>query len=251
MSPIAHHCRPRSASAFTLIELLAVLAIIAILATLLVPVGSSMFRNAQVAKSTSNLKQIGAAFQMYAAENNGAVPAVASTENRTTPNMGPNGKDVWWSECLSGYLGSTNSNREAGDLSQALVDPYYRALVGKNNSPTWRGGYSMNTRMNLVRGETFSQWNTNSSRYMRYKLAGIRGDSVLVTMGAFEGFTPNNDGTQVDERFSPTLTTPVPHNKRIGADSKGVGGKSALYLFVDGSVKNLTPEDAKEFLRLR
>jgi prepilin-type N-terminal cleavage/methylation domain-containing protein len=248
---LPRHSKARQFSGFTLIELLVVVAIIGILAALLLPTIGNMVRGSQVTKSASSLKQIATAFQMYAGDNDGVIPAVASMDNKTAPNIGPAGKDAWWTECLAGYLGSTNSNREAADLSQVYIDPCFRALVGKNNSPTWRGGYSMNTRVNLVRGETYSQWNTNSSRYVRYKLASIRGDSVLVTMGAYEGFAPNNDGTQPDERFSPALTTPVPHNKRIGANNKGLGGKTALYMFADGSVKNLTPQDAAEFLKLR
>lgn len=241
--------QPRSA--FTLIELLVVVAVIAILAAASIPIIGKIQRGAQVSKSTGNLKQIGAAFQMYAADNDGAIPAVASNENKTASHIGPPGKDAWWIECLTSYLGTNNSNREAGDLSQVFVDPCYRALVGKNNSPTWRGGYSMNTRLNLVKNETYSQWNSNSSRYVRYKLSVIRGDSVLVTMGAFEGFSPNNDGSQPDERFSPSSTSPVPHNRRIGADKNGLNGRSALYLFADGSVRELSPAEATEFLQLR
>lgn len=239
----------RQLAGFTLIELLAVLAIITILAAVLVPVGNNMYRSGQVAKSTSHLKQIGSAFQMYAAENNGAVPAVSSADNKTDASwVDP---DPWWSQCLTPYVGGKASPRRWEVPEVPFSDPYYRSLVGKADSPGWRGGYSMNTRMNLVRSETFSQWSPESSRSKRYKLANIRGDSVLVTMGYWEGFAPNNDGSVNDETFSRSISVPVPHGKRIGANNRGVGGKSALYLFVDGSVKNLTPEDAKEFLRLR
>lgn len=50
---------------FTLIELLVVIAIIAILAAILFPVFGKARENARKATCQSNLKQIGAAFQMY------------------------------------------------------------------------------------------------------------------------------------------------------------------------------------------
>ena len=60
--------------AFTLIELLVVIATITILAVLAVPVFNSVFESAKATKDTSNLRQIGAATQMYMNDNNGVFP---------------------------------------------------------------------------------------------------------------------------------------------------------------------------------
>ena len=57
--------RRHGAKGFTLIELLVVIAIIAILAAILFPVFNSARNRAKAAACTSNLKQIGLAFQMY------------------------------------------------------------------------------------------------------------------------------------------------------------------------------------------
>ena len=61
-------------NAFTLIELLVVIAIIAILAAILFPVFSQARAKARQATCTSNLKQIGLAFLMYASDYDGKFP---------------------------------------------------------------------------------------------------------------------------------------------------------------------------------
>ncbi len=68
---------------FTLIELLVVIAIIAILAAILFPVFAQARESARKASCSSNLKQIGLAFQMYAGEYEETFPWGAS--NATTP----------------------------------------------------------------------------------------------------------------------------------------------------------------------
>ena len=59
--------------AFTLIEILVVMAIIAGLAAILIPSLNSALERAKVAKDMSNLRQIGAATQMYMNDNNGVL----------------------------------------------------------------------------------------------------------------------------------------------------------------------------------
>jgi len=64
---------PPVGRAFTLIELLVVLATISILAAILVPAVNSALERAKVTKDLSNLRQIGAATQMYMNDNNGVL----------------------------------------------------------------------------------------------------------------------------------------------------------------------------------
>jgi prepilin-type N-terminal cleavage/methylation domain-containing protein/prepilin-type processing-associated H-X9-DG protein len=87
----------RRARAFTLIELLVVIAIIAILAAILFPVFAQAREAARKAACSSNLKQIGLAWQMYAQDYDETVmPAYDYTG--TTPGCDWIG---WWG-CFDG-----------------------------------------------------------------------------------------------------------------------------------------------------
>jgi prepilin-type N-terminal cleavage/methylation domain-containing protein len=69
---------PRVERGFTLIELLVVIAGIGILMGLAVPALNSALERAKVTKDLSNLRQIGAATQLYMNDNNGAFPGSAT-----------------------------------------------------------------------------------------------------------------------------------------------------------------------------
>jgi prepilin-type N-terminal cleavage/methylation domain-containing protein len=72
-------CCPRSfESAFTLIELLVVIATLGILVALATPVFIGVLERAKVTKDLSNLRQIGAATQVYMNDNNGVFPGSAT-----------------------------------------------------------------------------------------------------------------------------------------------------------------------------
>jgi prepilin-type N-terminal cleavage/methylation domain-containing protein/prepilin-type processing-associated H-X9-DG protein len=65
----------RSLGAFTLVELLVVIAILAVLAAIAIPVLGGMAEKGNSVKCVNNLRQIGGAIGMYAAENNGFLPS--------------------------------------------------------------------------------------------------------------------------------------------------------------------------------
>lgn len=60
---------------FSMVELLSVIGVIAILAAILISVTMRIGEKASAAQCVSNLRQIGVAQQLYAAENNGQIPA--------------------------------------------------------------------------------------------------------------------------------------------------------------------------------
>ncbi len=73
-------------NSFTLIELLVVIAIIAILAAMLLPALQSARERGRSASCTSNLKQLGMAFQAYSNEYDGWSPSPWNWNSRKVPH---------------------------------------------------------------------------------------------------------------------------------------------------------------------
>ena len=86
---------------FTLIELLVVIAIIAILAAMLLPALSSARASARTSACASNLKQIGTAIQLYAADHDDVI--VVGKIKR--PPSGSWATNCIWPSFLAGYAG--------------------------------------------------------------------------------------------------------------------------------------------------
>ena len=94
----------RPSRGFTLIELLVVIAIIAILAAMLLPALAKAKDKAKMIRCTSNEKQIGLAYQMYAQDNDNFLPVAGLDYNG---NVSP----VGWFLQISPYVarGTTNA----------------------------------------------------------------------------------------------------------------------------------------------
>lgn len=87
---------------FTLVELLVVIGIIALLIGILLPVLAGAREQAKTAQCLSNLRQIGQAFNIYAAENHGTVPP---GHIRQQPDFGGRGEETWFTLLtVKGYV---------------------------------------------------------------------------------------------------------------------------------------------------
>src|SRR5262245_53513186 len=86
--------------AFTLIELLVVIAIIAILAAILFPVFARARKKGRSITCTSNLKEIGLAWLMYAQDYDETLPPTAGARMTNGTRTG----QIYWMEVVDPYI---------------------------------------------------------------------------------------------------------------------------------------------------
>ncbi|HEY9250216.1 MAG TPA: DUF1559 domain-containing protein [Rariglobus sp.] len=227
--------------AFTLIELLAVIAIIAVLAGLTITGLGHIRDAARGTKCTSNLRQIGAAFQLYAADNRGVYPALRGGSTGINPN--PSGGN-WMREISpyvfrdsdsSGQVASTADIKKAGETINVLHCPSYDLLfptIGDLvSTPYQTSGYGMNANLNIP-GVGGSMAYDN-----RYPSAAINFPARTVLVGDSVNY-------HIDIK-TPSWGAPVTNTVEgyySGAPKRH--GSTANYLFCDGHVSELTPEAA-------
>jgi prepilin-type N-terminal cleavage/methylation domain-containing protein/prepilin-type processing-associated H-X9-DG protein len=218
--------------AFTLVELLVVIAIVSVLAVLGMGAYRNTQENARGASCASNLRGMGSAFLLYAADNGGLLPAPRYREDRGGDN---NTKKNWQFEIAS-YLSvsdtsfKTMSKNSAGAGRQAFCPTY--VLEYKNDSKAQAlvsGGYGMNVK-----------YSSQASYDTRAPLAAVVNPARTIIAGDSDDYHIDikadswGDNPKSDTRFG--SGDPVRHNR------------TANYAFLDGHVESLTPADARALL---
>jgi len=157
-----------TAPAFTLIELLVVIAIIAVLASLAYAGAGAMIGKGHATRCLSNMRQIGAAMQMFVGDNDGRLPGTSH--------------GVSWTNSLGAYLG-TNF------IGKCPAVPEHRARVtyGWNDSLADSKGQGIKAAVCRTPSLTMAsaELATNHSSE-HFHFAGGRGGAARVTTNQFK-----------------------------------------------------------------
>jgi prepilin-type N-terminal cleavage/methylation domain-containing protein/prepilin-type processing-associated H-X9-DG protein len=156
-----------TAPAFTLIELLVVIAMIAVLASLAYAGAGAMIGKGHATKCLANMRQIGAAMQMFAGDHDGKLPGTSH--------------GVSWTNSLGAYLG-TNF------IGKCPAVPEHRARVsyGWNDSlaPDGEGIRLVASRTPNATMAAAELATNQSSEHFHF--AGGRGGAARVTPNQFK-----------------------------------------------------------------
>ncbi len=240
-----------SLRAFTLIELLAVVAIIGILSALIFPSLSGARSSADTAKCTSNLRLMGLAFKSYAQDNDGYYPAPRYV-NTGTPASNPNPQGATWQLELAPYTtGPLRANniyrlKEVPPNNNVQYCAAYVRLFPSITAIRDNGynamGYGMNINMN-VSGQDI---NFSGRIWNRFKeIAIVRpATSILIGDSSDYHLDCSSGGWS---KIQPSSVKPDGYN--TGAPTRHRG--KANYLYADGHVEALTPDDALPQLRFK
>ncbi|PTX99269.1 prepilin-type cleavage/methylation domain-containing protein [Spartobacteria bacterium LR76] len=235
--------------AFTLLELLAAVAIIGALAAILLPSLGVVRSAADSGRCVSNLRNMALAFKTYAQDNDGYLPAPRYA-NPGTPASNPNPQGSTWQMELVPYttapLRANNIYRlkEVPISQNAQICPAYlkmfRNQTAMRDSGLNTAGYGMNINLN-VGGQDI---NFGGRIYNRFKEINIMrpAGSILVGDSADYHIDCRSGSWQYT---APTAVKPDGCNSGAPLRHKG----KANYLFADGHVETLTPDQALPLLK--
>ena len=251
--------------AFTLIELLCVIAIVGVLASIIVGSLSKIRDTARRSECASNLRQIGAAFQLYAIDNKGLYPALRqatypypgppppgggsySDKNRP-PGINPSGQN--WQIEISRYIirDQTSIQDVQNTYGQANIahcpsyDLFFNtsAALGSQNSQVSTAGYGMNQNLN-VNGANYSGNTWGYENTIRFRAAALANPPTTILVGDSAEFFINVNNSTADT-WSPYSTTKYPDGYSNGAPTRH--GATANYLYADGHVETLNFDAAR------
>ena len=152
---------------FTLIELLVVIAIIVVLASLAYAGAGAMIGKGHATKCLSNMRQIGAAMQMFVGDNDGKLPGTSH--------------GVSWTNSLGAYLGTNFIGK-----CPAVPDHRARVSYGWNDSlaPAGKGIRMIASRTPSATMASAELATNQSSEHFHF--AGGRGGAGRVTPNQFK-----------------------------------------------------------------
>ncbi len=224
----------RATKGFTLIELLVVIAVIAVLLGILLPSLSAARMHAKRLASSSNMRQIGLAMEMYTQDNRGFFPE---------SSHGLTGKAIRqrsWVFTLSPYLGDVN------EVRVCPADPKRQERLAGST-----GSYVMNEYIAVDTVDPFGR-TTGPSFRNKYKLKHPS-RTTTVFVGADDLSTAlTSDHTHSRLWFLPapnvpwdTLRQDIQPDRFSGRKNEENTLGSSLYLYADSHIENLKAKVVK------
>ena len=220
---------------FTLVEMLAVIAIIAVLATMLMPAVAGVRNQGHGATCLNNLRSIGVAQRLYAAEHNGELPGTWDACNTCTDGSYGNYWGNWDYKIIS-YLGPSP---QYGGASRTLYCPasaqqgvQFRPINGVSSAvsnPTYTRTYALNMFTYSLAGKTQIAFWTRDPTWPRTYYPAVEDTDGTIIVGE------RRDDFRGQGHFSYA-------NLTQDYEPGWHGGKNQ-YLFVDGHAARLSYSD--------
>jgi prepilin-type N-terminal cleavage/methylation domain-containing protein/prepilin-type processing-associated H-X9-DG protein len=228
--------------AFTLVELLVVIGIIAVLMGILMPALSAARRQANSVKCMSALKEIGAAFHMYANANKGVWPMARHNKLTVNPETYPlpSGRTLRWQDRLLPYIANSpmDANSMSDLLSTSTVNPDALTRIRQTvlwGCPEWRksDGEALATDDNLRSG-----YSMNPYTQMPH-VTGPEGRAYIDDTGTnWKGrYFKQTQWTKASDRL--LIADGVQDFLQCGLRSKGALTRSAVWYPFDTSLANI------------
>jgi hypothetical protein len=193
------------------------------------PTYQKILEGRDAAESLASLKTAGEAISLFEADN-GHLPAP---------------KEWVWD--TKKYLKGTSKS--------AMADPvYFRLMKTTPESQPDNPGWGMNNWLNLTIGSSYSdQIKSTQSRR-------LPPDAIIMAPSFQQSFRPQRNGILPLQPMGQTISTPTQHGRRLGTINwqapLGLGtwreeGLSGLYLLNDRSIRKMTLDQARDYLKIR
>lgn len=220
---------PDMRKGFTLVELLVVITIIITLAAVSFVMVTKMRKNADAAKQTSIMHEIGPLLMLFTTENNGQIPAGVHKKELENGSFEHN----HWHQYLIAMtvpnvsLGAVKSEKWWNSNKPFLVNPLWKLPSNGRIPKPWCSGYALNGQIVTNLGPQRAPWPPHATWYAQvpFQLAAISEQSRVPIVAPWDDY----------------------HYTSIKKDSSNIkqfttDGKLPI-LFIDGHVETITPKD--------
>jgi len=200
---------------FTLVELLVVIAIIALLIALIYPAIKTALASRDESVSLNNMRQIGAAFILYANDHSYILPGRASTQSGTQPSK--------WPYLLSQYLGDVRVYASSFDTQNWII---------RKLTPTDAVSNSQNNTSFIMNG--YNDLNSFQDPNVTVRLNAFPNTSDIILLGMLD--------IGVHDQFYMDFEEGPNGNENDVLNTAAFKGGSN-YLFADGSARFISQAD--------